>query len=305
MIKALTRRPKRVGVVGLPGKWSTEALADALAERTGFRLVVDLGRVSMDLQRRQVDYQGTELTELDALVVKKVDDEYSPHMLDRIELLRFISQCGVRVFSKPESIIRLIDRLSCTVTLAAAGIPMPRTLITEDVDQAVAAIRSFGGAVLKPLYSTKARGMVALAPAAADELRARVQAFKDAGNPVMYVQQKITLPGRDLGVVFVGRKYVTTYARVRAVGSWSTTTQDGGCYAPHTPRPDTIELCQRAQALFDLDFTAVDVVETEDQGPLVFEVSAFGGFRGLRDANHIDAASLYADHVLAEVGRDV
>ena len=30
----------RVGVIGIPGKWSTEALADALEQRTGNRLFV-------------------------------------------------------------------------------------------------------------------------------------------------------------------------------------------------------------------------------------------------------------------------
>ncbi|MDA9293084.1 ATP-grasp family protein, partial [bacterium] len=30
----------RIGVVGIPGKWSTETLADAVEERTGERLVI-------------------------------------------------------------------------------------------------------------------------------------------------------------------------------------------------------------------------------------------------------------------------
>lgn len=301
MTDAVRRTPKRVAVVGLPGKWSSEALADALAERTGFRLIVDMAKVSVNLQTRQAEYEGQDLTQLDGLVVKKVDAEYSAHMLDRIELMRFIESCGVRIFSKPMSILRLVDRLSCTVTLAGAGIAMPQTLITEDVHKAAAAVNAFGGAVFKPLYSTKARGMLALDPGPEETLVAQVQSFKDADNPVMYVQQKVQLPDRDLGVVFMGGKYLTTYARVRNSESWNTTTQNGGHYAPHEPTPEIIDLAQRAQALFDLDFTAVDVVAPEGQAPLVFEVSAFGGFRGLRDANKLDAAALYADYVLQQL----
>ena len=301
MIETKQIRPLRIGVVGLPGKWSSEALANAFEARTGFRLVIDLAHVSVSLQQRRATYKGINLVELDGLVVKKVDEEYSAHMLDRIELLRFIESCGVPVFSKPESIIRLVDRLACTVTLAGAGIPMPRTLITEDIDEATSAVIEFGGAILKPLYSTKARGMAALDPQAADVVRPQVRAFKEVGNPVIYVQQKIKLPDRDLGVVFVGGRYLTTYARVRSNGSWNTTTRDGGHYEAHSPNKEIIQLAQRAQALFDLDFTAVDVADT-DQGPLVFEVSAFGGFRGLRDACDIDAAKIYADYVIDQLG---
>ena len=58
-----------------------------------------------------------------------------------------------------------------------------------------------------------------------------------------------------------------------------------------------IALAQKAQALFGLDFTCVDVALTK-AGPMVFEVSAFGGFRGIHTARGIDVADLYVAHVL-------
>jgi ribosomal protein S6--L-glutamate ligase len=63
-----------------------------------------------------------------------------------------------------------------------------------------------------------------------------------------------------------------------------------------------IELAHRAQALFNLDFTTVDVAESE-QGPVVFEVSAFGGFRGALEGIGIDAAAGYVAHALKELAR--
>ena len=45
---------RRIGVVGIPGKWSTEALADALEARTGFRLVIDMADVVLDFFDRAV-----------------------------------------------------------------------------------------------------------------------------------------------------------------------------------------------------------------------------------------------------------
>ena len=37
---------------------------------------------------------------------------------------------------------------------------------------------------------------------------------------------------------------------------------------------------------------------------VVFEVSAFGGFRGLRDGCGLDVAPRYADHIVRELQRD-
>jgi ribosomal protein S6--L-glutamate ligase len=195
----------------------------------------------------------------------------------------------------------MINRLSCSATLRIADIPIPDTVVTENLDAAIAAVERFGEAVLKPLYSTKARGMKLVS---ADELDMvdRVRWF-GLENPVMYIQRKLDLPGQDLGIAFLGGRYVASYARVGNEESWNTTVRAGGSYAPVEPSPDIIRLAERAQAPFGLDFTCVDIAETAD-GPIVFEVSAFGGFRGLHDAYGIDAASLLTEHVISSLAED-
>ncbi|MGI3163541.1 GAK system ATP-grasp enzyme [Pseudooceanicola sp. 200-1SW] len=288
----------KIGIIGTPGKWSTEALAEAFAARTGQRHVIDMGRVEMDLGAGRLLHEGQDLCGFDALVLKKVAEDYSPHALDRLEMLRLAEAQGVRVFSPAERVIRLMDRLACTMTLATADIPMPPTTVTEDPGAARAALDRYGAAVFKPLFSTKARGMLLL-EAGAPDAEAQIAAFR-AANPVMYIQQKAELSGADLGMVFLGGAYVCTYARVSQTGSWNTTIHSGGKYAPYTPSAELIELGRRAQAPFGLTFTTVDIALTP-QGPIVFEVSAFGGYSGALKGCGIDAAALVADHVLTEL----
>ncbi len=290
----------RIGVVGIPGKWSTEVLADEVEKRTGFRLVIDMGRVELDLVRNRLLFDRQDLCKLDGLIVKKISAVYSPNTLDRLELLRVAEAAGVRVFSGVENMLRLIDRLSCTVTLSNAGIPMPDTRVTEDIDYAVATVHQFGSAVFKPLFSTKARGMCIIEGEQAEvSIRGKVEAFS-AENPMMYIQRRIDLPGRDLGMVFLGGEYLGTYARVSQGAAWNTTINSGGRYESYTPQREIVELAQRAQAPFGMDFTTVDVAETTD-GPIVFEVSAFGGFRGALEGAGIDAAASYTDYVLKKL----
>jgi ribosomal protein S6--L-glutamate ligase len=290
----------KIGVVGLPGKWSTETLADAVEASTGMRLVVDMSNVALDLDGRKLLYREHDLCELDALIVKKISREYSPNSVDRLELLRVAEAQGVRVFSPALSMLRLIDRLSCTTTMANAGIPMPPTLVTEDTARADEAVRHFASAVFKPLFSTKARGMVVID--ADDPEQQRIEQIKDfhADNPMMYIQKKMDLPGQDLGLVFLGGEYLGAYARVSEGGSWNTTIHHGGRYAAAEPDASWIEIALRAQALFNMDYTTVDMAETE-QGPIVFEVSAFGGFRGAKEGLGINVAERYVDYVLKQV----
>lgn len=285
----------RIAVVGTPGGWSTERLLEAVREQASECVLVDMDRVALRLETGQLAQDGQPLGPLDAAIVKKIGAEYSADHLDRLEMLRLQEERGLRLFSPPSQMLRLFSRVSGTIALEANHIPMPPTLITTDVGAAVQAVGEFGKAVFKPIYSTKARGMALIE--AGPACRDAVEQFRAAGNPVLYIQKLLPIPGRDLGVVFLGGEYLATYARVAAKDAWNTTTQSGGRYVACEPSADVLAVAEAAQAVFKLDFTCVDVIETED-GPKVFEVSAFGGFRGLRDANGIDAAELYVAHVL-------
>jgi len=291
---------KKIGVIGVPGGWSSESLAKALEKKTGTRLIIDMAEVSLDTVSGRVMYRDLDISALDALIVKKAGPAYSRKLLDRMEILRYLHGRGLPIFSRPESILRVLNRLNCTLGLLSGGIPMPPTVITESVDQALAAVEDYGRAVLKPLLSSKARGMKVVK--AGPEAGRCVLEFKKE-NPILYVQKMLNLPGKDLGVAFMGGEYLATYAREGCEGSWNTTTHSGGRYAPHKPSREVIDLAGRAQDLFDLDFTCVDVALAPD-GPVVFEVSAFGGFRGLLQACNLDAADLYSSYVLKKLGQN-
>jgi ribosomal protein S6--L-glutamate ligase len=303
----------RIAVVGINGGWSSEALAEAVGRATGERILVDLDSARLDLAAGRLlcpdqDGRVVDLCAVDALCIKKVAGGYAPQMIDRLEMLRAAAARGVRCFSDPALILRLVDRLACTVTLAGAGLPLPPTTVTEDPAQALDAVRGYGRAVLKPLFTSKARGMALLDAEALDpgEIAAALAGFQ-AANPVMYIQQAVDLRGQDLGVCFLGGEYLGTYARRKtpaagAQAAWSTSTACGGRYAAFDPPAEIIELARRAGELFGLAFTCVDVALT-DAGPYIFEVSAFGGFRGLLQARGLDVAELFTRHVLRELAR--
>lgn len=291
---------KRIAVIGNPGSWSTEKLADAIEARTGFRCVVDMTRVLLDLQSAKLWFEDRDLSSFDALIIKKIGPTYSPDLQDRLSMLHLLAVCGMKIFSRPEAILSAVNRLSCTVRLRLGNIPMPATVITESVDQAVRAVEEFGRAVFKPIYTSKARGMEVIE--SGPESQKRIEYYQAQGNQVLYIQQMLDLPGKDLGIVFLGGEYFGTYAR-QSSGAWNTSTSNGGKYRPFDPPQEIIDLAWRAQNLFGLDFTCVDVVETAS-GPLVFEVSAFGGFRGLLEACNVDASAHLVDYVLRRCGHD-
>ena len=290
----------RIAVVGNPGSWSSDHLHETAVRVAGSSTLVDPARLSLDIETGRVHAGDVDLHDFDAIIMKKIGQGYRPEYADRLDMLRFVQESGVPVYSDPTRILRVIDRLACTVTLASNGIPMAPTVVTEDVDEALRAVERFGKVVAKPLFTSKARGMEIIEPG--NEARGQIEAFQAAGNPVMYIQKMLDLPGHDLGVVFLGGEYLTTYARVGGDDTWSTSVLGKGKYRAVDPPKEIIDLARKAQEPFGLTFTCVDVAQTEI-GAVVWEVSAFGGFRGLREARDIDAADLYVRFVLDRIGQ--
>lgn len=289
-----------IGVVGLPGGWSTELLLQAVRDKGARGEIIAPDQIAWRLDQGRVSHQGGDLGRFDALMVKKLGQAYGPDMHDRLALLDLLAAGGTPVFSRPDRMDRLLNRLRCTLALATAGIPMPPTVVCQNPAQAEAALESLGDCLLKPLYTSKAKGMRLLQPGPA--AHEQLLGYQAQGHGVIYLQKLLKLPGHDLGLVFLGGSYLCTYARgardfQRLVGGNPT----GGRYFAYQPSTEVIELARRAQAVFGLDFTCVDIVESDD-GPLVLEVSAFGGFRGIWEAHGLNAGELYVDHVWRELG---
>jgi ribosomal protein S6--L-glutamate ligase len=279
---------------------STERLAAALRTQGAATHVVDLAACSLTLPDGPVRHQGRPLDDLDGAVVKKIGDTAGGWSVrERINILRRLEHSGVPVLSAPDRLEAAVNRYRMTVELAAADLPIPETVVTEDIDTAIATVERFNVAVVKPLYTSKGRGMQQLVPGPSlrDELAA-------CSTPY-YLQRFVRHPGRDLGVAVLDGRVLGAYWRVAPSGQWMTTTAAGGKYQRAEPPPEALELAVRAARAFGLLFTGVDLVERPDGGFAIFEVSAFGGFRGLSEACGVDAAPLFAHAALERFGAAV
>ena len=285
-----------IGVIGLKGAWSTESLSQQLKEKNAGGTVIELSEISYDLSDATFSHPLYDINSFDGFILKKMGRSYSPSLLDELEMLQYMERKGFHFFSSPTSVRKMISRLSCTIMLRDHDIPMPPTFITESIDEALHYIVTCGEAILKPLYSTKAKGMELLSDV--HSARIKLQAHLDRGEKIIYLQQKYNLNQSDYGLVFLGGKYIGAYEREGDGSTWHTTTREGGKYKTFDPPESFIKLAEKAQRPFKLDFTCVDVANTQEVGPVVFEVSAFGGYRGLYQSAGIDASDMLTTYAI-------
>ena len=202
------------------------------------------------------------------------------------------------VFSPARAIADAQDRYRMTQRLSQGGIPIPRTVVAETAEDAAEAVRRWGRAVVKPLFTSKGTGMLVLTADA--PLRMALRRWQREWRMPFYVQEYVPHAGRDIGVAVLAGRVLGAYYRVARRDTWLTTTSAGGHYETCPVTPEIERLALRAADVFGLTFTGVDLVEGPD-GYLAYEVSAFGGFGGLWRTQGIDAARLYAEHVVGVV----
>jgi len=295
-----SKKALNIGVIGIRGAWSTESLSAQLVRKGVGGAVLELNEICYDLNNYKFYHNHHQLDAFDGFILKKLGANYSPALLDELEMLELLERRGYTFFSSPQKVRRMISRLSCTVHLRDNDIPMPPTFITESLEDAVDWVEDNGTAVLKPLYSTKARGMSLLTNR--DEARVAIEQMFAKGERIIYLQQKYDLSGSDYGLIFLGGQYIGAYARVGDGSTWHTSTYQGAKYAPYTPPQSFIDLAEKAQRPFGLDFTCVDVADTVEVGPVVFEVSAFGGYKGLYESTGLDASDMLTDYAIKKLG---
>lgn len=282
-------------MVGVPGAWSTERLRDALAVCGADAMTVDPAACAVDLTQGTVSFEGQDLGTYDAAVVKKLGATTDPLTPTRVHLLFQMEHRGVRVFSRARAIAEVNDRYRMTQRLGQSRIPIPRTVVADSLWAADLVIREWGRVVVKPLFTSKGKGMLLLH--AGKPYRLALRRWQRTWRMPFYLQEFVPHAGRDIGAVVLNGRVLGAYYRVAARGAWMTTTAVGGSYESCEVTSDIERLAVHAADVFGLEFTGVDLVETPG-GYLVYEVSAFGGFAGLWRSGKIDAAKAYAQYVV-------
>lgn len=216
------------------------------------------------------------------------------------ELFEILVQQGKVVINTPATLSLVESKAQTTLMLQQAGLPVPRTLVTQEVEAAVSAVREFGTAVVKPLYGSFGIGIERVGPDTVEEF---VPAFLERYG-VIYVQEYVPNEGRDTRAFVVGDEIPAAVYRVACAGQWKTNVHQGSICEPCELTAELREMCLEASRITGLEYTGVDVMEGPD-GPVIIELNGTPAWHGLYGATGRDVAVDVILHVLRmlETGR--
>lgn len=212
------------------------------------------------------------------------------------EIFELLTHQGRLVINSTAGLSLAESKAQTTYCLHDAGLPVPRTIVTQNMDEAAEAINSLGAAVIKPLYGSHGVGIERID---ADTDARFLQAFMRR-HGIVYIQEYIPNAGRDIRAFVVGDEIPAAMYRVAHEGQWKTNVYQGSSCEPCELTPAIREICIEATRTIGLDYTGVDVIEGPD-GPMVLELNGAPSWYGLSETTDRNVAEDIVRHVLRKL----
>lgn len=189
------------------------------------------------------------------------------------------------------------DKILTSAALAAAGVPIPRTVVAFTREAALDAIEKMGyPVVLKPMVGSWGRLLAKINDRdAAEAVLEHKETLGSYQHGIFYIQEFVRKPQRDIRAIVIGDQ--TIGAIYRSSEHWITNTARNGQASVCPVTPEIHDLCQQAASAVGGGFLAIDLLEQDDD-LLVNEVNYTPEWHGFVGATGIPVPDLVIDYLL-------
>ena len=239
----------------------------------------------------RVSCRGYDLEEFSGLIVRWVPKGSAEQIVFRMDALHRLEDLGMRVLNPASAIEKCADKFYTCSLLEDAGIPVPRTVVSEKYGDAMKAFLELKDVVVKPLFGSLGTGMLRVNDR---DLAYRVFKALEFGWNIFYVQEFVPHGNEDVRAFVLGEEVIASMKRVGK--DWKTNVAKGARVQPYELSEDLNEICVKAAKTVGCEYAGVDLIEGEE--PLVLEVNSIPGWKGLQSVAHVNIAEKIVDHLL-------
>ena len=296
-------RPPTIGILGTEKGPHIRELRDAL-EALGHPVVLlNPRRLTARLPGGGISFvdavgRRTQLEELRGLIVRSIPGGSLEEVTYRLNALHYLEKLGVRVINSARVIEKTVDKFYCTALLARAGLPVPRTVVAESFETAMAAAEEMGTVVVKPVFGSLGKGIVRVED---PDTAYRVFRALELGRYVYYVQEYLESGGQDFRLMVTGKRVLGAMGR-RGQG-WKTNIACGATAEEYRPEPEIASLAVAATKALGADYAGVDILVSAGK-PYILEANGIPGWTGLQSVSHIGIAKGLAEFFLQRIYHD-
>jgi RimK family alpha-L-glutamate ligase len=236
------------------------------------------------------------LEELNALIIRPIGRGSLEELVFRMDMLYKLERLGFYVVNPPEAIEHCVDKYDILAILEDNNVPVPRTVATESVNEALRAFSELGGdVVVKPIFGSRGMGATRVVDS---EIASTVFKAITFHHGVIYLQEFVPHGHSDIRAFVIDGHVVAAMRRVAE--SWKTNYSQGARPAPTTLSKEFESLAVNAAKAVSCKLAGVDILEGPD-GPKICDVNSQPGWKGLQMVTKVNIAEQIVDFVLSEL----
>lgn len=284
---------------------STKRLIEAAQERGHQVRVLNPTGVTVRLGRgrSELHYRGKKLRTPD-VVIPRIASSIASYGLAVVEQFQ---AHGAIVLNSARAIGLSRNPARCLHRLASAGLDIPATVISREVEDLQAMVDEVGGVpVLVKLWQGSERRGVMVCESR-QSLEAALEAVLGLGHNIV-MQEYVRKAQRDVRVFVVGGKALAAVSRTAKAGRLSRTLARFASLEACAITDSLRDVAEAAAQLSELEVCAVDLLETQARGSKpgrarVFELHASPALPDMEQLSKVDLASAIierAEQLLAE-----
>jgi [lysine-biosynthesis-protein LysW]---L-2-aminoadipate ligase len=212
--------------------------------------------------------------------------------------MRILNSWGIPTVNSASVAEACGDKLITSAALSRAGVPQPRNRVAFTPESALEAIESLGyPVVINPVVGSWGRLLAKINDRdAAEALLEHKAVLGSVQHNIIYIQEYVHKPGRDIRAFVVGDRTIT--AIYRKSPHWITNTARGGEGEICQVTPELEEICQQASRAVGGGVLAVDLIEHPHRGLLVNEINHTMEFHTTQPMTGIDIAGIIVDYLI-------
>jgi len=280
--------------------WGSTQLREALSKRGIPHLCFSFPRLLAQIGYKPYVHVGSIrlLEDLDTLLIRPIGRGSLEELVFRMDMLYRLERLGLYIINPPEAIEHCVDKYDILTILEDNGIPVPRTAVTENVNEALKAFDELGkDVVVKPIFGSRGIGSTRITDAEVASTTFRAITFY---HGVIYLQEFVHHGFSDIRAFVVGDHVIAAMRRV--ANSWKTNYSQGAHPEPISLDKLLEDTAIKSAKLINCKIAGVDILESP-RGPLIVDVNSQPGWRGLQSVTQVNIADEIVNFILSELQR--
>lgn len=267
---------------------STRRIAEEAQKLGHYIEIIDHTKCSVKLGdgKPQIFLKDESITDEFDAIIPRIGTNVTRH---GAAIVKQFEMNGVFSTARSLGITRARNKVRTLQIMARKGIPIPITLFSINPDNIEEQIRILGGTPVVIKLQEGTQGMGVILAESRKSAKSILDTFYKMDTSILMQEYIEEANGEDIRIIVVGGKVIASMKRTSALDEFRSNVHQGADTIAMIPTPKEQEIAIQAVKHLGLGVGGVDLIRSK-RGPLLIEVNASPGLKGIEAATGINVA---------------